>query len=70
MTPPGWASITSTRWKSTCRATGKIEKNLVTDPYSVSLSMNSLRSQIVDLGDAALKPTGWDALVKPSAGCT
>ncbi len=46
--------------------TGRIETNLVTDPYSVSLSMNSLRSQIVDLSDAALKPSGWDTLSKPS----
>jgi pullulanase-type alpha-1,6-glucosidase len=46
--------------------TGKIEKNLVTDPYSVSLSMNSQRSQIMDLGDTALKPNGWDTLAKPT----
>ena len=46
-------------------ATGKVEKNLVTDPYSLSLSMNSTRSQIVDLDDPALKPDGWDELVKP-----
>ena len=45
--------------------TGKIETNLVTDPYSLSLSMNSGRSQIVDLNDAALKPQGWDSLTKP-----
>jgi pullulanase len=46
--------------------TGKIETNLVTDPYSISLSMNSLRSQIVDLEDPALKPDGWDKLSKPA----
>ncbi|GAB4462485.1 MAG: pullulanase-type alpha-1,6-glucosidase [Anaerolineales bacterium] len=46
-------------------STGKIETNLVTDPYSFSLSMNSQRSQIVDLNDASLKPQGWDSLVKP-----
>ncbi len=46
-------------------SSGKIETNLVTDPYSLSLSMNSTRSQIVDLNDAALKPQGWDALSKP-----
>jgi pullulanase-type alpha-1,6-glucosidase len=46
-------------------STGKIETNLVTDPYSLSLSMNSKRSQIVNLDDAALKPEGWDALQKP-----
>ena len=44
---------------------GKFQKNLVTDPYSVSLSTNSLRSQIVDLNDPALKPHGWDTLQKP-----
>jgi pullulanase len=39
--------------------------NLVTDPYSVSLSMNSTRSQLVDLNDAALSPPGFNAVVKP-----
>jgi len=47
-------------------STGKIETNLVTDPYSFSLSTNSLRSQIVDLNDASLKPQGWDQLQKPA----
>ncbi|HKI52670.1 MAG TPA: hypothetical protein VJ987_00995, partial [Anaerolineales bacterium] len=46
-------------------STGKIETNLVTDPYSISLSMNGARSQIVDLSDAELKPEGWDSLQKP-----
>jgi pullulanase-type alpha-1,6-glucosidase len=49
-------------------STYKVEHNMVTDPYSLSLSMNSKRSQIVDLRDAALKPTGWDGLTKPAAG--
>jgi pullulanase len=39
---------------------------VVTDPYSFSLAMNSTRSQIVDLGDPALKPAGWDSLAKPA----
>lgn len=43
-----------------------ILKNLVTDPYSFSLSTNSQRSQIVDLRAGALKPRGWDALQKPA----
>ncbi len=51
------------------RATGQVETNLVTDPYSVSLSRNSQRSQIVDLADPAYdspyKPAGWDSLIKP-----
>ena len=47
-------------------STGQIETNLVTDPYSVSLSMNSKFSQIVDLNDADLKPEGWNALEKPA----
>ncbi|MEK7324180.1 MAG: DUF3372 domain-containing protein, partial [Chloroflexota bacterium] len=40
-------------------------KNLVTDPYSLSLSTNSKRSQIVDLADSALMPDGWADTAKP-----
>ena len=45
--------------------TRQIETNLVTDPYSFSLSMNSRRSQIVDLSDPGLMPEGWNDYVKP-----
>jgi len=45
---------------------GTIVRNVVTDPYSRSLSMNSRRTQIVDLDDPSLKPEGWDALEKPA----
>jgi pullulanase/glycogen debranching enzyme len=38
-----------------------IVRNLVTDPYSVSLTTDSRRSYIADLGAASLKPTGWDS---------
>ena len=48
-------------------ATGRVEHNLVTDPYSLSLSADSLRSQVVDLADAALRPSGWTTLAKPPA---
>ncbi|MCW8127647.1 pullulanase-type alpha-1,6-glucosidase [Microbulbifer halophilus] len=41
------------------------ETNLVTDPYSLSLSINSGKSQIVNLDDRDLKPRGWDRLRKP-----
>jgi pullulanase/glycogen debranching enzyme len=47
------------------RSTGQVETNRVTDPYSVALTRNSARSILVDLGDPALAPAGWDALVKP-----
>src|SRR5215207_6119181 len=47
-------------------STGRIETNLVTDPYALSLSTNSQRSQIVDLNDASLKPEGWEAVEKPA----
>lgn len=46
-------------------STGRIERNWVTDPYSVSLSTNSKRSQIVDLNDPALQPAGWGSVRKP-----
>jgi len=44
---------------------GQVVHNLVTDPYSLSLSMNSARSQIVDLDDMRLTPAGWHDVVKP-----
>ena len=40
--------------------------NEVTDPYSVSLAMDSARSQFVNLDDNDLKPAGWDDLQQPT----
>lgn len=37
----------------------------VTDPYSVSLSTNSIFSQAINLSSDELKPSGWDALQSP-----
>lgn len=48
------------------RNTGKIEKNWVTDPYSLNTSINGKRSQFINLSDADLKPAGWDTLAKPA----
>jgi len=42
--------------------------NEVTDPYSLNLSQNSTRSQIVDLNDPALMPDGWLTFEKPDYG--
>ncbi len=50
--------------------TAKMESYEVTDPYSLSLSMNSEYSQIVDLNDADLKPEGWDTLKAPHVQTT
>jgi pullulanase len=47
------------------RSAGQIVNNLVTDPYSHSLSMDSKRTQIVNLSDSDLKPRHWDRLRKP-----
>ncbi|GAB4201417.1 MAG: hypothetical protein OHK0022_23460 [Roseiflexaceae bacterium] len=47
------------------RETGRIERNLVTDPYSAGLSANSTRSLIVDLRDPALAPAGWAGHTRP-----
>ncbi|NUR24737.1 MAG: pullulanase-type alpha-1,6-glucosidase [Catenulispora sp.] len=40
--------------------------NHVTDPYSLSLSADSSRSQIVDLGDRRLTPQGWSSVTNPA----
>jgi pullulanase len=45
--------------------TGKVETNLVTDPYSVALAERSARSQIADLDAPELVPPGWADLAKP-----
>jgi pullulanase len=44
-----------------------IVTNEVTDPYSLSLSADSVRSQLIDLSDPALAPPGWQVLRKPPA---
>ncbi|MCL4256087.1 MAG: DUF3372 domain-containing protein, partial [Anaerolineae bacterium] len=44
----------------------RVVTNLVTDPYSRSLSMNSARTQIVNVNDADLMPEGWLDVTKPS----
>ncbi len=46
-------------------ATDKLETYQVTDPYSLSLSMNSELSQVVDLSRAELKPANWDNVSAP-----
>jgi pullulanase len=70
-----WSVTGSADWKNKfymyevnvfAPSTGKIETNEVTDPYSLSLSTNSKRSQIVNLEDADLQPQGWDAVQKPA----
>ncbi|WP_273163473.1 alpha-1,6-glucosidase domain-containing protein [Massilia timonae] len=41
-------------------------RNLVTDPYSVSLNADSKRSYIADLDAPHLKPRGWDETRAPA----
>ncbi|MFD8563981.1 pullulanase-type alpha-1,6-glucosidase [Streptosporangium canum] len=48
-------------------AAGKVVTNEVTDPYSLSLAADSVRSQVVDLSDRSLAPGGWSSLAKPKA---
>ena len=52
-------------------STDAVEHNLVSDPYSTSLSQDGsaagdVRSQFVNLADGDLKPAGWDSLAKPA----
>ncbi len=48
------------------RSEGQVKRNLVTDPYSASLSLNSHHSQILNLKEDSWKPEGWDYMTKPS----
>lgn len=45
--------------------TGKVENNVVTDPYSVALTVNSTRSVLVDLADPAYQPDLWTGTPAP-----
>jgi hypothetical protein len=69
-----WSVTGDTTWKNKfylyevqvyVRSVNSVRLNLVTDPYSISLSANSQRSQIVDLTDPALMPDGWVDMKKP-----
>ncbi len=48
------------------RSEKALKRNLVTDPYSVSLSGDSQRSWIGTLDQASVKPAGWDAHAIPA----
>ena len=45
--------------------TQQVETVMVTDPYSLSVSTNSMYSQVVDLDSNKLKPRGWDHYQRP-----
>ncbi len=47
-------------------ASKRIESLSVTDPYSLSLSVNSEYSQVVDLNDAVTQPEKWTAQKVPT----
>ena len=47
-------------------STGKVERNLVTDPYSVALTTDSTRSVAVDLSDPSLAPEQWATTASPT----
>ncbi|HYO18545.1 MAG TPA: pullulanase-type alpha-1,6-glucosidase, partial [Dermatophilaceae bacterium] len=69
-----WGADTGAQWRGArylfevvvfAATTGKVETNLVTDPYSAALTLNSTRSVAVDLADPALKPAIWKGSAAP-----
>ncbi len=50
------------------RATNRVETNVVTDPYSVSLARNSTRSQIVSLEDSELAAARLGQIAQAASG--
>ena len=45
-----------------------ILENIVTDPYSVDLALNGVKSRITDLNDPETQPDGWEESRSPSLG--
>ncbi|GAA0409526.1 hypothetical protein Acor_36410 [Acrocarpospora corrugata] len=60
--PPSWYGRYYT-YLVTVVAAGTLVTNEVTDPYSLSVSADGGRSQLIRLD--SVKPPGWDDLVKP-----
>ncbi len=46
-------------------STGTVETNYVTDPYSTALTLNSTKSVILDMDDAAYQPAVWRDAPQP-----
>jgi pullulanase-type alpha-1,6-glucosidase len=70
-----WVADAGARWRGArylfevvvfAPTTGKVETNLVTDPYSVALTLNSTRSVAAALADPALKPAIWKGSSGPA----
>ncbi|MGN6333442.1 MAG: pullulanase-type alpha-1,6-glucosidase [Motilibacteraceae bacterium] len=69
-----WSAVGRPDWKGAsylfqirvfAPTVGKVVTNTVTDPYSLALTTDSVRSVFVDLDDPALAPGGWRHLAKP-----
>jgi pullulanase-type alpha-1,6-glucosidase len=70
-----WAVTGTPDWKNSgylyevtvfAPSTGRFERNLVTDPYSVALTTNSTRSVLVDLDDSRFIPDAWANTPSPT----
>lgn len=46
-------------------STGRVETNVVTDPYAVALTVNSTHAVAVDLADPAYRPALWADTAQP-----
>ncbi|MEV4537814.1 pullulanase-type alpha-1,6-glucosidase [Asanoa sp. NPDC049518] len=71
-----WSASGSRSWRGSsyvysvrvfAPTTGRVETNVVTDPYSVALTADSTRSVLASLSDPSLAPAGWATLRKPAA---
>ncbi len=69
-----WSATGSPAWRNArylyevkvfVPSTGRVETNLVTDPYSTGLTLNSTRSVMVDLDDRAWQPAQWRTAAAP-----
>ncbi|WP_313556315.1 pullulanase-type alpha-1,6-glucosidase [Miniimonas arenae] len=67
--PAGTLDVGDTyRWTVRVYApsTGAMETNVVTDPYSTALTVNSQASVVVDLDDSSTRPAQWEDTAAPT----
>ncbi len=69
-----WVACGTRNWKDKyylysvqvwVNADGAVDTNVTSDPYSIDIALNGIKSRITDLESDETKPAGWDEDVSP-----